>query len=128
MALVPADRYGTALELAADVERWLADEPVSTWREPLPTRGWRWIRLHRPLVTGAAALLLAALPLLIVIAVNRDEASRRVERDKEEIRKQKEVAEANAKPEEDTDNCHAQLFRAGGAGCQRPQPPALPLA
>ena len=29
MALKPADRYASALDLAADVERWLADEPVA---------------------------------------------------------------------------------------------------
>jgi serine/threonine protein kinase len=56
MALKPADRYGTALELAADVERWLADEPVAAWREPWPTRARRWMRRHRPLEGGTAAL------------------------------------------------------------------------
>jgi serine/threonine protein kinase len=35
MAKVPRDRYGNALELAADVKRWLADEPVMAWREPI---------------------------------------------------------------------------------------------
>ena len=35
MATRPEDRYATALELAADVKRWLADEPVTAWREPL---------------------------------------------------------------------------------------------
>jgi hypothetical protein len=29
MALQPQDRYETALDLADDVERWLADEPVT---------------------------------------------------------------------------------------------------
>jgi hypothetical protein len=29
LALEPAQRYGTALDLAVDVERWLADEPVA---------------------------------------------------------------------------------------------------
>jgi len=30
MALRPEDRYGSARELAGDIERWLADEPVSS--------------------------------------------------------------------------------------------------
>jgi hypothetical protein len=34
MALAASERYATALELAADVERWLADEPVTAYREP----------------------------------------------------------------------------------------------
>ena len=35
MALRPEDRYASAQALAEEVERWLADEPVSAWREPL---------------------------------------------------------------------------------------------
>ena len=35
MALRPEDRYASARALADDVEHWLADEPVSAYREPL---------------------------------------------------------------------------------------------
>jgi serine/threonine protein kinase len=58
MRLDPKDRYGTAKELAADVERWLADEPVIAWREPFGVRARRWLRRHRTLVSAAAAVLL----------------------------------------------------------------------
>ena len=34
MACQPADRYGSPTALAEDVERWMADEPVSAWQEP----------------------------------------------------------------------------------------------
>ncbi|HMF10957.1 MAG TPA: serine/threonine-protein kinase, partial [Gemmataceae bacterium] len=34
MALKPEDRYSTARELGADVEKWLADEIVTAWLEP----------------------------------------------------------------------------------------------
>ena len=34
MALSPEDRYTTPRALADDLERWMADEPVSAWREP----------------------------------------------------------------------------------------------
>jgi tetratricopeptide (TPR) repeat protein len=90
MALQPADRYPTPLALAADVEHWLADEPVAAYREPWSIRTGRWLRRHRPLVAGAAALLLAAVPLSLVIAVNREQALR-------EIAKQKDIAQANEK-------------------------------
>jgi serine/threonine protein kinase len=80
MAQQPQDRYVTALALAADVEHWLADEPVTAYREPWSTRTRRWMRRHRPLVAGAAALLLSAVPLSMVIAVQ-------AERDKLEIAK-----------------------------------------
>ncbi len=59
MACQPAQRYSTAKELAADVEHWLADEPVTAYQEPLAARARRWARRHRALVAGAAALLLA---------------------------------------------------------------------
>jgi tetratricopeptide (TPR) repeat protein/tRNA A-37 threonylcarbamoyl transferase component Bud32 len=62
MALQPLDRYETALDLADDVERWLADEPVTAYREPWRVRAGRWVRRHRTLVTGVAvALFLLAL-------------------------------------------------------------------
>jgi serine/threonine protein kinase/tetratricopeptide (TPR) repeat protein len=61
MALRPEERYTTALQLAEDIEHWLADEPVSAWREPVTVKLGRWARQHRPLVSGAAAALLVGL-------------------------------------------------------------------
>jgi tetratricopeptide (TPR) repeat protein len=61
MALRPQDRYATVLALAADIEHWLADEPVSAWPEPVLVKLGRWTRRHKPLVSGAAAALLVAL-------------------------------------------------------------------
>jgi serine/threonine-protein kinase len=66
MALKPGDRYPTALALAAEVERWLADEPVTAWREPARVRARRWMKRHRVLVSGAAAFLLTAVAGLSV--------------------------------------------------------------
>jgi hypothetical protein len=60
MSLVPADRYATALALAADIDHWLADEPVGAYPEPLRLRARRWARKHRALVSSAAAVLLVA--------------------------------------------------------------------
>jgi serine/threonine protein kinase len=59
MALRPQDRYATALELAADVERWLSDEPVSCYRDPFFARLARWARRHPARVAAAVSLLLA---------------------------------------------------------------------
>lgn len=56
MALKPADRYQSAQALAEDIERWLADEPLAAYREPLLARMQRWGRKHRTLVTSAAAV------------------------------------------------------------------------
>jgi serine/threonine-protein kinase len=62
MALKPSDRYATVKALADDVERWLADEPVTAWREPWFMQARRWIARNRSLV-GALGL---AAPVAIV--------------------------------------------------------------
>jgi tetratricopeptide (TPR) repeat protein len=62
----PKQRYPSALDLAADVEHWLADEPVSAHRERLSVRAGRWARRHRPLVSGLAAAVAVALGSLAV--------------------------------------------------------------
>jgi serine/threonine-protein kinase len=61
MALRPSDRYGTPRALAEDVERWMADEPVSAWREPWTRTLTRWLTRHRVGVTAAGAAALVAL-------------------------------------------------------------------
>ena len=60
MATRPGDRYPSAIALAEDVERWLGDQPVSSYKDPFTARAARWVRRHRPLVAGAAALLVTA--------------------------------------------------------------------
>jgi serine/threonine-protein kinase len=61
MALAPEDRYDSAKELAAEVERWLADEPVAAYREPWQQRLSRRGRRHRTLVASGMMLLLTGL-------------------------------------------------------------------
>jgi serine/threonine-protein kinase len=82
MALRPEDRYASARALADDIEHWLADEPVSAWREPLAVRMRRWLGRHRTLVTGvAAAVLVATVTLsaatLLLMAANQRERQAR---------------------------------------------------
>jgi eukaryotic-like serine/threonine-protein kinase len=60
MALKPEDRYPGVKPLADDVERWVADEPVSSYRDPVATRLTRWGRRHRSLAASVAALLVSA--------------------------------------------------------------------
>jgi eukaryotic-like serine/threonine-protein kinase len=76
MAAVPRARYATAKELADDVERWLADEPVEGHREAWPVRAARWMRRHRSLVTGLTAALLVGLISVTVALVALEAAYR----------------------------------------------------
>jgi serine/threonine-protein kinase len=61
MATKPGDRYPTPRALADDLERWMADEPVSAWREPFSRRARRWARRNRTAVSSLAASVLVAL-------------------------------------------------------------------
>jgi tetratricopeptide (TPR) repeat protein len=66
MARLPDERYGSTRELAADVERWLADEPTTAWREPWTERARRWTRRHRTLMASVGVLLLTTTVSLAV--------------------------------------------------------------
>jgi tRNA A-37 threonylcarbamoyl transferase component Bud32 len=65
MALAPADRYATAQELGAELERWLADEPVQAWPERWATRLLRWGR-RRPVF--ALWIILSGLMYCLILA------------------------------------------------------------
>jgi serine/threonine-protein kinase len=69
MAKTPAERYAGAQDLAADVERWLADEPVHAYHEPWTVRARRWLSRHRVATASAAVAVLMAFVGLCIIAV-----------------------------------------------------------
>ncbi len=52
MAADKAVRYKSAKDLAEDLQKWLADAPVSAFREPLSKRLARLAKRHRPIVAG----------------------------------------------------------------------------
>lgn len=67
LAIEPSRRYLTAMDLAADLERWLADEPVTACQETFSERFGRWTRLHR-IWTQAILTLLVAVSLVVTLA------------------------------------------------------------
>ena len=70
MATKPEDRYASCRALAEDVERWMADEPVTAYPEPWTRTLIRWLTRHRTGVTGVAAAVLAGVVgLAAVLAV-----------------------------------------------------------
>jgi len=58
MSLLPQSRYSTAMELAGDVENYLADVPVSACRERLGSKLGRWSRQHRTAAQSLAGVLI----------------------------------------------------------------------
>ena len=61
----PDERYLTALDLAEDLRRVRAREPVAIRRAGLAVRYARWLQ-RRPVVAGGASLLVLLLALLLV--------------------------------------------------------------
>jgi serine/threonine-protein kinase len=85
MATDPARRYRTPRALADDVEHWLADEPVSAWREPW-TRGLlRVLKRNRTAVVGVGAAMLAALLGLASVSAVQARANGQLKRANEAL-------------------------------------------
>jgi serine/threonine protein kinase/tetratricopeptide (TPR) repeat protein len=71
----PKRRYGSALALAEDLERWLKHEPILARRTGIFTRGRKWVR-RNPSIAAMAALSLAfAVPLGVMICRTESEHS-----------------------------------------------------
>jgi serine/threonine protein kinase len=56
-----ADRYGSAQELADDLERFLEDKPIQAKRPSLAERARKWLRRHPSVVVTAVLLLVFGL-------------------------------------------------------------------
>jgi tetratricopeptide (TPR) repeat protein len=86
MALRPKDRYQSPRQLADDLEKYLADEPVSAYQESALESAGRWMRKHRQrvllgtaLTFGLGALIIAALLVDRANRISRHEAELRTE-------------------------------------------------
>ena len=58
----PYNRYRTAEDLAADLERWLEGRPIAAQKISLSGRFWRWCKRHP---FGSSALALAMVSVLV---------------------------------------------------------------
>jgi serine/threonine protein kinase len=75
-------RYTTAKELANDVQRWLADEPVTVYRDPVVVRLARWARKHKTTVAVGGALLQTAVVVLAVSVILISRSRAQVDRER----------------------------------------------
>lgn len=95
MALQPEARYSSALALADDVERWLADEPVSAYPESFVERSWRWIRRHRSWAIAGTLSMVTVAIVATVAAVQINHARNQSERHRlEAVRRLHEARDA----------------------------------
>jgi hypothetical protein len=65
MSAQQVDRYASPRALAAEVEHWLADEPVTAWREPFASARALVAPPSLGLSLASSVVLLAASNLLI---------------------------------------------------------------
>src|SRR5262249_49384317 len=93
-------RYDSAQELLADVQRWIADEPISAYRESAPMRLARWARRHRAAVQTAAALLLVTTGLVVIGKVTSELRLDRLEKQTDPIVERADAALRNHRPDE----------------------------
>src|SRR5262249_7881029 len=101
----PGDRYVSARALAADVTRWLDDEPVSAYPEPISMWAGRWMRRHRTAVIGAAAAGLVGLIGLAAVAAVQAQSNRDWRRENERT---KDARAAETKAKQDTQEALAR--------------------
>lgn len=69
MAKSKTDRYESAADLADDVQRWLADKPVSAHRESWFQQSRRWARQHGGWLEATAGTMIAVTVLAILGSV-----------------------------------------------------------
>lgn len=78
MAVQQGDRYPSAGTLADDIERFLADEPVEAYPDPLQVRLWRFVKRRRAAVAACTALLATTAVALavgnVLVSQQRDRA------------------------------------------------------
>jgi TolB-like protein/predicted Ser/Thr protein kinase len=71
----PGRRYGSALALAEDLERWLRDEPIRARRTGIFARGRKWVRRNATVAALVASLV--ALVAAVGTMVWKSESARR---------------------------------------------------
>jgi tetratricopeptide (TPR) repeat protein len=64
LAKNPAERYGTAKEVAEDLRRFLENKPILARRLTLVQRLRKWARRHRPLVGATAVVIVLGVAML----------------------------------------------------------------
>jgi eukaryotic-like serine/threonine-protein kinase len=89
----PARRYASAADLAADLRRWLAGEPIHARPVSAPRRAWLWACRHPTLAALAATFGIAVLTNAGMWVWSQDQ-----------VRQQRDAAEDNLR--------HSQLLNA----------------
>lgn len=93
MQAEPPARYATAQQLADDLKRFLADEPIQARRPTLADRLAKLARRHRAVVQAAVALLLLTVVVLSLAVLWVVRAHNETERQRDEALTQERIAQ-----------------------------------
>ena len=99
-------RYESAIELADDVESFLADQPVTAFPDPPIDKIRRWLKRNRVAVTAGISTVFAALLILIGVSTYLVDANRSLSESEAEANLQRENARRAL--EEATENLYSQ--------------------
>jgi serine/threonine-protein kinase len=106
LAREPQRRYASAGELADDVERWIAGEPVRARPDSLAYRTGRFVARHRVAVTVA----IAATTALAALTVSSVASSRAAQREREIAERERSAAAREAERAEAVVDLVVELF------------------
>jgi tetratricopeptide (TPR) repeat protein len=108
LAVAKEDRYQTATALADDMQRYLAGEPVSAYRETFLERAARWCRRHRQALMRTAAGLAVAALVVFGVAKYRDLERLRQEEQEQHALELKQQEERRAEAERVAEDLRVQ--------------------
>ena len=96
----PQDRYESAAELAADLRRHLANEPILARPSGSVARATKWVRRH-PAVSSAVAVGVVALGVVSVLLARNVQTNRLLEETNASLAEQTRIAQESAVLAED---------------------------
>jgi serine/threonine protein kinase len=89
----PRKRYPTAHELAEDLRRFLANEPILARPVSAPERAWRWCRRNPWIAASSAAIFV----LLLAVAIGSTYAAVKIGIEKDRAKENERIARENEK-------------------------------
>jgi WD40 repeat protein/serine/threonine protein kinase len=112
----PRQRYASAGELAADLQRFSDDEPIKARPISAAERLWRWCR-HNPLLAGsltavAASLVLGTVMAWLLAAWALTEKGRADDKAREADTQREAAQEAETNAKQEAERAHRQAYMA----------------
>src|ERR1700684_2760999 len=111
----PERRYGSAQQMAGDIQRYLDGKPVIARRDTVPYRTSKFVKRHWLAVSAAAA----ATFMIIAFSVTTYVQSMRIAAERDRVEQQREVAEHECARAEEVSSFLVNLFKLSDPGENR---------